>query len=99
MGLKKTDYVIPMYNLTIPQAYARIYNLEIDIQGNARAYIAVCAAREDIGYKIPFETKEIRFTTDKLSNPYTVAYETAKEAYFSGWVDDIPQPTNEQEEE
>lgn len=103
MGLKKKNYVIPMYNITIPKAYARIYNIEIDIEGNARAYIAVCAAREDVGYKIPFETQELQFVTDKLSNPYTTAYETAKQGYFNEWVDDMPtdqtDPTDQTEDQ
>lgn len=91
MGLQKTNYVVPTYGVTITNAYARIYSMSIDVQGNARAYIAVCAARGDIGTKIPFEVKEVEFTTDKLSNPYEQAYTVAKQGYFEGWQDDIPE--------
>lgn len=93
MGLKKTNYEVKRYGITLPEAYARLTHVNINIDGRADAMFEIQQTREDIGVKRPLETIFFDCEIDKEQPVYKQIYEKAKEEVFAGWEDDIIQNT------
>lgn len=86
MGFKRNDYELVRFGVTIPQAYARLNQLDIDVEGNAHAFFGISKARDDERY---FETKVFDCRVDKNQPVHEQVYVAAKEAMFQNWEDDI----------
>lgn len=103
MGLKKTNYEVRDYGITLPEAYAVITNMSI--RGDeGRAEFSIQATRDSAFNLLSYERRVIDFKyTDRTKNPYVVAYQAAKETRtgnefgvekeyqmpFHDWEDDI----------
>lgn len=48
MGLKTTNYEVKKFGITIPNAYARLTNISIDLAGKAFGTFEIHQNREDI---------------------------------------------------
>ena len=111
MGLKKTNYEVKDYGITLQEAYAVITRLEIEGE-NGRAEFSVQASPRANCFNLQsYERRIIDFKyTDRTKNPFDVAYLAAKEIRtgnefghefeykmpFWDWEDDI---VTEQKEE
>lgn len=89
MGLKTTNYELPGFGLTLPEAYARLSHINIDLDGRAYGAFEIHQTREDIGVHQPLETKSIFCVIDKEQPVHTQLYNKAKEKTFINWEDDI----------
>lgn len=103
MGLKKTNYEVKDYGVTLPQAYAVITGMTIH-DGEGRAEFSIQATRDSAFNLLSYEKRIVDFKyTDRTQNPYVVAYHAAKETRvgnefgvekeykmpFWDWEDDI----------
>ena len=111
MGLKKTNYEVKDYGVTLPEAYAVITKLEIE-GDNGRAEFSVQASPRVNCFNLQsYERHFVDFKfTDRTKNPFEAAYLAAKETRkgkkfgrefeykmpFWDWEDDI---VTEQKEE
>lgn len=100
MGLKTTDYRVVDFGLTIPTAYARVTNLNIDTLGNAYYTVEVHQNRDDIFQRNPLEVHQFNCRVNKNEPLYTQLYNEAKSYVFRDWEDDIieDEPTYQEEE-
>ena len=79
MGFKTTNYEVKRLGNVLPQAYARIVNLDIK-DDTATAKFVIQQNREFTKMKEPYEVvivKDIPIT-NKKENPFTTAYNYAK---------------------
>lgn len=79
MGLKTTNYVSKSTGLVLPEAYAAIRKISVDL-GIGSALLAIQTSREralDKSYKAVDEV-HINFTWDRKTDPAKMAYEAAK---------------------
>lgn len=102
MGLKKTNYEVKDYGVTLPEAYAVITQLEIK-EDNGRAEFSVQASPRANCFNLQsYERHIIDFKySDRTKNPFDIAYLAAKETRvnpetkeeynmpFYDWEDDI----------
>ena len=102
MGLKKTNYEVKKFGITLPEAYAFIHRLEVNgDEGAAEFYIQASPRKSAMEFE-PYERIVVRFDYDRQTNPYELAYNAAKTtpstseegkievfAPFEGWEDDI----------
>lgn len=90
MGLKTANYEVENFGITLPTAYARLVNVDIDIDGKAIGKFEIHQTREDIeNHKSPFNVIYTDYTINKEKPIYKQIYEKAKIEYFSNWEDDI----------
>lgn len=89
MGLKTTNYTVNNLGLTIPEAYARLITVFVDLQGHATGLLEVNQHREDIGVKRSLESYNIHCEVDKNLPIHRQIYNYAKENYLPNWDDDI----------
>ena len=89
MGLKTTNYTIEEYGITVPQAYARISDVHIAIDGKCTATFEVQQTRNDIGEKRALDRVYFDCEIDKEQPIYKQVYENAKAEIFTDWEDDI----------
>ena len=89
MGLKTNNYKVNDINLTLPNAYAQITHISINLDGIASATFSIQQDRDMISVNDAIETKHIRCSVDKEQPIYAQIYINAKESIFEGWEDDI----------
>lgn len=92
MGLIKTNYILPDYNITVDSVYAKIVVLTSENDGNSVATLQIKKTREDFDNRDlqPLKQISIPFVADKTLPLWTQAYTAAKShAEFVGWIDDI----------
>ena len=90
MGFIKKNVKINGLDITIPEAYAQIENLSIDLDGNCIAAFKIQTSREAMD-KPALETKYVQMAIDKDKPAHKQAYQKAKESIFADWEDDLPQ--------
>ena len=89
MGLKTSNYEVKEMGTILPEAYAQITYLSIDLNGDASVVFEVQQNRENITKKKPFETIRYGTQIDKDMPIYAQIYTKAKESIFKNWEDDI----------
>lgn len=90
MGLKTTNYEVESFGITLPTAYARLADVNIDVLGNAFGKFEIHQTREDMmNNKMPFNTIYTNYVIDKDLPIHKQLYELAKKEYFQNWEDDI----------
>lgn len=89
MGLKTTNYNVKDYGITLPQAYARVSNIFVNIDGIVSATFEIQQSREDIGFKSSLDRIYFECEIDKEQPLYKQVYEKAKNELFFDWEDDI----------
>ena len=89
MGLKTTNYHIEDIGITVPNAYAQVTHINVNLDGTATAMVQIQQTREDIGIKAPLSTEMLRCNINKDLPLYTQVYEAAKLNTFKDWEDDI----------
>lgn len=89
MGLKIDNYKVVNFGITVPTAYARITNLNVDTVGNAYYSLEVYQNRNDIFQREPLEVHHFSCRIDKNQPLYTQLYDEAKSFVFKNWEDDI----------
>ena len=89
MGLKTTNYELKSFGITIPEAYARLTDISINVNGWATGTFKIHQTREDLAISIPLEKKYIEVFINKDLPIYTQIYNASKEKIFVGWEDDI----------
>ncbi len=98
MGFKTTNYNVGEYGLTVPQSYARISDIHVDMEGHCRATFEIQQTREDIGIKKSFDMKHFSCIIDKEQPIHQQVYEKAKVDMFADWEDDIVQTLTDKAE-
>lgn len=86
MGLKKQNYKIKQYDITIPWAYAIIRKITID-GNNGTAEFAIQETREAAKFKEPFEKVVVNFVVNRNESPYVTAYNKAKKVKQNTFFD------------
>lgn len=89
MGFKTSNYDVVDMGITIPQAYARISEITVDMKGQCKARFDIQQKREDVGIKKSFGTKHFFCSVDKDKPIHQQVYEKAKVDIFKDWEDDI----------
>ena len=89
MGLKTTNYEIKEFGITLPTAYARLTNININLSGEAFGMFEIHQTREDIDTNSPIERKNFNCAIDKDLPIHNQLYVKAKEDIFTDWEDDI----------
>lgn len=89
MGLKTTNYQIKDLGISIPEAYARLTNININVDGEAFGTFEVHQTREDLIENKPLERIHVNYVIDKKLPLHKQMYEKAKEELFIDWEDDI----------
>ena len=95
MGFKTTNYEANAYGITVPEAYARVTRINVDVAGKVDAMFEIQQSREDIGSKKAFELIPFRCEINKELPLHRQVYEKAKTEFFKDWKDDIVEPENE----
>ena len=95
MGFKTKNYETKAYGITIPEAYARITNVNVNVDGTADAMFEIQQNREDVGTKKSLSLVPFRCEIDKEQPLHKQIYEKAKEGYFKEWEDDIVEVTGD----
>ena len=96
MGLKTTNYEVKNLGITVPNAYARLTNITINLKGEAFGVFEIHQNREDITKSHPLERIHINTKIDKEEPIYSQMYIAAKKEKFSSWEDDIIEEVTEQ---
>ena len=89
MGFIRTNYEIEDMGITLPEAYAQITHVSINIDGNANVMFAIQQNRENIAKKENIDNITYRCEIDKNLPIYKQIYEKAKVDIFADWEDDI----------
>lgn len=89
MGLKTTNYLVEEFDINLPNAYARLANVSIDVMGEAVGIFKIYQNREDSLTKSPIDSKVFRCEIDKEQLIHKQVYDKAKEVLFVNWEDDI----------
>lgn len=89
MGFKTKNYEAKAYGITVPEAYARITKINVDVDGKADAMFEIQQNRENVGTKQSLALVPFRCEIDKEKPLHKQIYEKAKEEYFKDWEDDI----------
>ena len=89
MGFIKTNYDIEKLGITLPEAYAQINRVSVNIDGSVSAIFSIQQKREDINNKRDIDTVHYRCKIDKDLPLHKQVYEKAKADIFSEWEDDI----------
>ena len=89
MGLKTKNYQIKDFGIVVPDAYARLTNININVDGNAFGIFEIHQTREALAENNPLERIYVNYEIDKDLPIYNQIYIKAKKELFSGWEDDI----------
>ena len=89
MGLKTTNYEVKDFGITIPEAYARLTNININVDGEAFGVFEIHQTREDLIENNPLERVHVNYVIDKDLPIHNQMYVKAKEELFIDWEDDI----------
>jgi len=95
MGFKKSNYEAKAFGITIPEAYARITKVNVDVDGKATATFEIQQNRENVGAKASLALVPFKCDIDKELPLYKQIYEKAKVKTFKDWEDDIVLPSTE----
>ena len=99
MGLTKQNHTIEKLGITLPKAYAKIVNIQVDKNGEAYATFAIQQSREEIGTLRALDQINIDMRIDKTAPIFEQLYIKAKEEQFVGWDDDIVEENYASDEE
>jgi hypothetical protein len=99
MGLKTTNYTVSDIGITIPNAYARVTNINVGLDGAATAIMEIQQTRSDVGSKPALSIEMVRCDIDKDLPLFEQIYEAAKLDKFNEWDDDIVEEVIVPEEE
>ena len=89
MGLKTTNYEIKKFGITVPEAYARLTDITINLNGEACGTFEIHQSREDINKSQSLERVYIDTVIDKEVPAHSQLYIAAKAKNFIDWEDDI----------
>lgn len=89
MGLKTTNYEMKYLGVTLPEVYARLTHLNIDIEGQAFGIFEIHQNRESFSQTRPLDIQHFNCRIDKNENIYEQMYINAKKQLFPNWEDDI----------
>lgn len=89
MGLKTTNYEIKKFGITIPTAYARLTDINIDVNGGAFGLFEIHQEREDLTTSEALDRVHFTTTINKDLPVHSQLYIKAKEELFPNWEDDI----------
>ena len=89
MGLKTTNYEVEKFGIIIPNAYARLTNISIDLVGKAFGTFEIHQNREYILDSQAIDKIYLDTQIDKELPIHNQLYTIAKEKLFVGWEDDI----------
>lgn len=89
MGLKTNNYIIKDFDIIIPNAYARLADVSVNLSGETFGLFEIHQTREDTDNKTPIEIKTLNCIIDKDLPVHKQVYEKAKETLFINWEDDI----------
>ena len=89
MGLKTTNYEVKDFGIVIPEAYARLTNINIDVEGEAFGTFEIHQTRESLTETNPLERIHVNYMINKELPVHSQLYIKAKEEVFVGWEDDI----------
>lgn len=89
MGLKTTNYTVKDFGIIVPEAYARLTNISINVKGEAFGTFEIHQTREDLIENSPLERIHVNYVIDKDLPIHNQIYVKAKEELFPGWEDDI----------
>jgi len=89
MGLKTTNYEVKEFGISLPNAYAQITNLSVDLKGSAQAIVEIQQTRADIGVKNALDRKIVRCDINKERPVHEQVYIYIKENLLNDWEDDI----------
>lgn len=89
MGLKTTNYKVQELGITIPKAYARLTNIDINVDGEAFGTFEIHQTREDLTKNKPLERFYISDIINKDLPVHNQLYIKAKQDVFIDWEDDI----------
>jgi hypothetical protein len=89
MGLKTTNYEVKDFGITIPEAYARLTDININIDGEAFGTFEIHQTREELIENNPLERIHVNYVIDKDLPVHNQIYVKAKEEIFTDWEDDI----------
>ena len=77
MGLKRENYEVKNFGLTLPEAYAIIDQIE-NVKESTSVYFGIYSKREDAKTYQPLEIRSVHFVWDRKSDLAKTAYELAK---------------------
>jgi hypothetical protein len=89
MGLKTTNYKVKDFGITLPEAYARLTNVTINVDGEAFGTFEIHQTRESLAEASSLERIHINYIIDKDLPIHNQLYIKAKEEIFTDWEDDI----------
>lgn len=89
MGLKTTNYKVKEFGITLPEAYARLTNVNINVNGEAFGTFEIHQTRESLTEASSLERIHINHIIDKDLPIHNQLYVKAKEEIFTDWEDDI----------
>lgn len=89
MGLKTKNYEVKDFGITISEAYARLTNININVDGEAFGTFEIHQTREDLIENNPLERIYVSYVIDKDLPMHNQLYVKAKEEIFTDWEDDI----------
>ena len=101
MGLKTTNYEVKDFGITIPEAYARLTNININVDGRAFGIFEIHQTRESLKHSNPLQRIHVNYAINKDLPIHSQIYIKAKKEFFPNWEDDIVEeiPVVETEEE
>ena len=88
MGLKRTNYESKALGITVPEAYARLTRVSVNVHGVATATFEIQQTREEVGTKKALALVPFSCDIDKEQPLHRQIYEKAKEKRFKDWEDD-----------
>ena len=89
MGFMRKNYEIEDNGIILPEAYAQINNLSVNIDGMANAMFVIQKDRDSVSTKKSLDTIVYRCEVDKNLPIFKQVYENAKKDIFNEWTDDI----------
>lgn len=89
MGFKTTNYESKAFGISVPEAYARLTRVSVNVNGVANAMFEIQQTREQIGTKKALSLVPFSCEIDKEQPLHKQVYEKAKEKRFKDWEDDI----------
>lgn len=87
MGLKTTNYTARQFGVTMPNAYARLVNVNVDKDGHANCAFHVTKSRDDSDSAV--EVRYYSCPVNKDDKIFEQVYNAAKKELFIDWEDDI----------
>lgn len=93
MGLKTTNYELKRFGITLPEAYARLTNVNINLEGEAFGVFEIHQERDDLTTSEALDRVHLTTTINKDLPIHSQIYIKAKTEIFTDWEDDIVEDT------